>query len=420
MAAFKVKVTVVSIIMNRICVRCISLKIVPNIDRKRYSAFIIVIYMATLGVNIAFAQSTKGEMPPQVQKLYAEAKTASQHGQIDLAIQKYSAMLELAPDLAPAYNNLGMLYFNKHDYLHASQVLERGLKLNHNMPTAAAMLGLSYANLGKNAKAEPLLDRASKANPQDSSLEMMLIHVLISLKRFDEAASHLRDFVNRNPKDQEAWYLLGKTYLQLYEDALERINQIDPNSVIAHEISGEIDESMHNYDGALVEYKKAVNMAPQKPGTHLHMGNVYWVMGKWESAESEFRAELANDPTNCSVRWKLADATLEAGGPPKEALSELNRAIDRCPDLMQAHVDRARAFIRLNKPNDALSDLLMAEKDSPNEPSIHFLLATAYRAQGDMAKAQQERHVYEHLQSAAHESMTQEATDITAIKKQAN
>jgi len=51
---------------------------------------------------------------------------------------------------------------------------------------------------------------------------------------------------------------------------------------------------MHNYDGALVEYKKAADLAPQQPGTHEHMGNTFWVTGKWESAETEFKAELAN------------------------------------------------------------------------------------------------------------------------------
>ena len=49
---------------------------------------------------------------------------------------------------------------------------------------------------------------------------------------------------------------------------------------------------------------------------------------------------------------------------------------------MQARVDRARALIKLGKQNDALPDLLMAEQESPNEPSIHFLLSQVYKADG--------------------------------------
>src|SRR5437588_13115145 len=123
----------------------------------------------------------------------------------------------------------------------------------------------------------------------------------------------------------------GKAYLHMSEDALAKINEIDPNSVVAHEIAGEIDASMHNYDLALVEYKKAIDMAPQQPGTHMHMGETYWSIGKWQSAQTEFKAELANDPNNCVARWKLANSMLEANESSDAALAELNTSLDKCP-----------------------------------------------------------------------------------------
>ena len=364
----------------------------------------------------ARAQSGDDEVTPQVQELYAQAKAAQQSGDNSTAIQKYRAMLKLAPHLAPAYNNLGMLYFNQGDYPHAAQVLEQGLKVNPDMPTASAMLGLSYAQLGENAKAIPLLEAVLRANPNDDNAQMALARALINLKRYDEATPYLRNHLAQNPKDTQAWYLLGKTYLQLSEDALGKINQIDPNSVTAHIVAGEIDESMRNYDGALVEYKKAIDLAPKQPGTHEHMGNAFWVTGKWDSAQTEFKAELANDPSSCTARWKLANAMLEANAPPQDALTELNRVVDQCPDLMQAHVDRARALVKLGKQDDALPDLLLAEKENPDEPSIHFLLSSVYRAQGKTADAQQEMRTYGKLQREASEAVAGQASDAINIK----
>jgi predicted Zn-dependent protease len=270
--------------------------------------------------------------------------------------------------------------------------------------------------LGEAEKAEPLLEAAVSANPNDDNAQIALARTLIRLKKYDEAAPHLKSFLDRNPKDTQAWYLLGKTYLQLSEDALGRINQIDPNSVTAHIVSGEIDESMRNYDGALVEYKKAIDAAPQQPGTHEHMGNTFWTMGKWESAETEFRAELVNDPNNCMTRWKLANAMLEANASAQDALTELNSAVERCPTLMQARVDRARALVKLGRHDEALPDLLLAEKDSPNEPSIHFLLSSVYKAQGKTAEAQQEMRTYGKLQREASEAVAGQASDAITIK----
>jgi len=378
-------------------------------------AFLILFLMSP-----ALARQANDEVTPEVQQLYAQAKAAQQHGDSATAIDKYRAMIKLAPHLAAAYNNLGMLYFNKHDYPHAAEVLKRGLELHPDMPSASAMLGMSYFQLGQNDKAEPLLRAALKANPNDDNVEMVLAHILINVRKYEEAASYLNNFLERNPKDQQAWYMLGKTYLQLSEDSLKKINEIDPNSVVAHEIAGEIDESMHNYDVALVEYKKAIDLAPQQPGTHMHMANAYWLIGKWASAQEEFKAELVNDPNNCTAQWKLANAMLEANDPSEDALAQLNKSIDRCPLLMQARVDRARALIRMGKQADALPDLQMAMKDSPSEPTIHFLLAAVYRAQGNATEAQQEMQTYSKLQREASEAVAGQANDANTIKNAAH
>ena len=385
----------------------------------RWALPMLAVGMFFSPVTATFAHQADDEVTPEVQHLYAEAKAAQQHGDSATAIEKYRAMIKLAPHLAAAYNNLGMIYFNEHDYPHAAEVLKRGLELHPDMPSAKAMLGMSYFQLGMQDKAEPLLRAALHADPADNNVEMMLAHILINLHKYGEAASYLNDFLERNPKNQEGWYLLGKTYLQLSEDALKTINEIDPNSLVAHEIAGEIDESMHNYDVALVEYKKAIDIDPHRPGIHMHMAKTYMLISKWESAELEFKAELLNDPYNCTARWMLADSMLEANDSSEDALTQLNQSIERCPTLMQARVDRARALIRLGKQSDALPDLLLAVKESPAEPTIHFLLASVYRAQGNAPGARQEMQTYSQLQRAASEAVAGQANDASAIKSSA-
>ncbi|HEX4320132.1 MAG TPA: tetratricopeptide repeat protein [Acidobacteriaceae bacterium] len=382
--------------------------------------YLLALSFLFLSPILSLAQSGDDEVTPQVEQLYAQARTAQQNHDEAAAITKYREILKLAPHLAAAYNNLGMLYFNQSDYAHAAEVLEHGLKVNAKMPTAAAMLGMSYFQLGEAEKAEPLLKAAVHANPADDRTEMMLAHNEINLKKYDEATRTLKEVLARDPKNQQAWYDLGKTYLRMSEDSLAKINQIDPNSVVAHEITGEIDESMHNYDSALVEYKKAVDMAPHQPGTHMHMANAFWLTGKWQSAEEEFKAELENDPNDCTARWKMANAMLEANDPSDAALTQLNQSIELCPNLMQARVDRARALIRLGKHDDAYPDLQMAEKDSPNEPSIHFLLASVYRSQGKSAEAQKELQTYGRLQREASAAVAGQASGASAIKNEAH
>ncbi|MGA7106720.1 MAG: tetratricopeptide repeat protein [Terracidiphilus sp.] len=380
---------------------------------------LIAAFLLTFSAKLVRANQANDEVTPEVQRLYAEAKSAQQQNDNATAIQKYQEMIRIAPHLAAAYNNLGMLYFNEQQYDKTVEVLKRGLRVNPEMPSASAMMGMSYFQLGDNEKAESALRAAMRGNPNDDQVEMTLCRVLLNESKLDEASTYLNRFLERHPKDQNAWYLLGKTYLQLSEDALKKINEIDPDSVVAHEIAGEIDASMHNYDLALVEYKKAIDKAPHQPGTHMHMGDAYWNIGKWESAETEFKSELENDPNNCMARWKLANSMLEANQSADEAVKQLNQSIEHCPTLMQAHTDRGRALIRLEKQSEALPDLLMAEKDSPSEPTIHFLLANVYRSQGKGAEALQEMQTYSRLQKEASEALARQASDATNLKNTA-
>src|SRR6201996_7378161 len=127
------------------------------------------------------AQSQDAEVTPEVQQLYAQAQAAQQRDDIPTAIEKYREMIRLAPHLAAAYNNLGRLYFNQHDYGHASQTLAQGLKLNPDMPTASAMLGMSYLETGQVDKAEKPLETALRANPKDAVVQIPLAKVFIHL-----------------------------------------------------------------------------------------------------------------------------------------------------------------------------------------------------------------------------------------------
>lgn len=356
----------------------------------------------------------------QIQQLYLDAKTAQAAGDRTAAISKYQDILKIAPHAPAVYNNLGMLYYEQHDLPQAAAVLQKGLKLDPNMVSAAALLGSVEFSMGQYDKARPYLETAVRKNPKDDFARTLLARDLFSLKDYAEAAAQLRVLIAAHPNDQQAWYLLGKSYLQLSESALAKVSQIDPNSALSKEIAGEIMQSLGNTNGALGAYKQAVDLAPNEPGTHEHLGNEYWLLGRWNSAREQFQDELANDPNDCQARWKMANALLEMHGDPAEALKELNQAISACPSLMQARVDRARAFLLQGQTARAVEDLTLAEMHSPDEPSIHFFLANAYRSEGRASEAHTEMQTYSRLKQAAMDNEAQKAAEDKSIRENAH
>jgi tetratricopeptide (TPR) repeat protein len=363
------------------------------------------------------AQKTAPGDDPKVQQLYAEAKSAQAQGDLTGASAKYEELLRVAPALGPAYNNLGALYIQQHDYKKASAVLEKGLKVDPKMSSASALLGISLYEMGDYPAARRNLESALRANPKDDNVELFLSNDLIKLGDFDAAALHLHQVSQRQPRNQEIWYLLGKVHMKLSEQALSRLNSINPDSVYSHQISGEVMEGMKNFDGAILEYKKAVDLAPQQPGTHYLLGNAYWAIQMWEPAAEQLRAELANDPANCNAQWKLGNIALEQRQDPAQALADVDRALATCPSLAAARLERGRALMRLDRNEEAIPDLQAAEKSDPAESNVHFLLAQALRATGKTREAQAEMQIFSKLEENARAKTAERAKQLLQEKE---
>ncbi len=377
--------------------------------------FLFALFSLALSSPI-LAQSNPYSNDARVQELYAQAKAAEARGDLASAAQLYESLLQVSPRLAPACNNLGALYLKLHEYRKAAAILERGLRINPKMFSAFALLGIARYEMGDYAGARRSLEAALGANPKDENVELFLANDLIKLDELNLAADHLRQLSQRQPTNQEIWYLLGKVHMKLSEQALSKLNEIDPNSVWSHEISGEVMESMKNYDGALIEYKKAVELAPQKSGTHYLLGNAYWSLSMWDAATEQFHAELTNDPANCLAQWKIGNIVLEQRGNPEEALANVEKALDICPNLVAARVDRGRALMKLDRHAEAVKDLEMAEKSDPAEPSTHFLLAQTYRALGRTEEAQAEMKLFSKLEESARAATAERAKQLLQEK----
>lgn len=362
------------------------------------------------------AQSSSATADQRVQELYAQAKNAEVRGDLGAAAQIYESLLQISPRLAPAYNNLGSLYLRQREYKKAAKVLEKGLKIDPKMVSASALLGIARYEMRDYAGARAPLETALRSNSNDDNAELFLANDLTKLDELNLAVEHLRKLAKRQPANQEIWYLLGKVHMKLSEQALSKLNEIDPNSVWVHEISGEIMEGMKNFDGALVEYKKAVAMAPEQSGTHYLLGNAYWSLRMWDPATEQFKMELVNDPANCLAQWKIGNIVLEQHADSGEALAGIQKALEICPSLLQARIDRARALMNLDRHAEALKDLEAAVKADPAEATTHFLLAQSYRALGRTQEAQAEMKLFSKLEESARAATAERAKQLLQEK----
>lgn len=356
------------------------------------------------------------QQSPDADQLYAQAKVAQAAGDLATAIARYQQLIQLSPRLAAAYNNLGILYERTHQYEQAIAVLKRCREIDPTLPSSAALLGIAYYEVGDLVNARAALETAVKQNTNDEHAEVLLARVLLKLKELEPAAEHLRRLSKREPGNQEIWYLLGQTYMQSSEEALTRMNQINPNSVLVHEMSGEMMEDMKNYDGAIAEYSKAVNMAPNATGTHFRLGVVYWETSQWEPALRELRAELSLNPANCDAHADIGDILLHQTQP-QPALEELEKALSLCPAMELGQVDRGQVLVQLQRYPEAIAELKGVIQRDPNDKTSHFFLAHAYKATGQAQAATQEMATYTKLESEARDQKAAQLQDVLGAKQ---
>jgi tetratricopeptide (TPR) repeat protein len=366
------------------------------------------------GGSSLVAQET---VSPEVQALYEHAQAAQAANSPETAISDYRHILKLAPNLPQAYNNLGRLYFNLGRYGEAAAVLKQGLTVAPEMHGAQIMLGASLLELGQATNAIPPLEAGVQAMPADRFARMTLVHALIGANRPQEALPQLDALLKADPRDQEAWYTLGKLHLQLSEQALSQVQAIDPNTPLAHELAGEVMESMQNTPGAVSEYKQAIAAAPDNVGALQHLADLYWSTGDWPHARDGYQALLLRQPGNCMAHWRLSNALDELGDATQAALGEVNKALDGCPALAEAHAERARLLLRTGKPSEALTDLKLAEAAAPDEPSVQRLLAQAYRALGDQGKAEQANQRFQQLDQEQHAAKERHAASVVQANR---
>jgi len=363
------------------------------------------------------AQTAGAADDARVQELYREAKAAQAVGDTRTSIRKYEEIVRIAPRLAPAYNNLGLLYFESRNYRKAAAMFEQSLKINPALHSTAGLLGMALYASREYLAARPHLEAALRANGRDANTRLFLAKDLFQLGDYRAAALRLEQLSVEDPKNQEVWSLLGKTYMKLTETALGRMNAIDPHSAIALELSAEMMEAMDNYEGALVPLKKAVEIAPQRPGGHYKLGEAYRQLGELDPAAEQFQAELKVDPSNCMAESALGGIGLSKNEESQAALLHTERALSLCPELTETRVDHARALLKLARYDEAARDLESVLGADPNQVSAHFFLAKAYVALGRTRDSQSEMETFSRLEARARTATADLASRASDIKR---
>jgi tetratricopeptide (TPR) repeat protein len=177
-----------------------------------------------------------------------------------------------------------------------------------------------------------------------------------------------------------------------------------------YQAAGEANESLSNYDAALADYGKVLELAPNRPGIHYRLGRVHLARGRpplaaaeaEANAVREFEAELGVDPTNADAAYELGELRRKAGDL-EGARALFDQAVQHHPEFEQGLVGLGRVLIAQGQPERALAHLEKAIGLDPRDEVAYFQLSQAHRALGHLEKAQSAQAEFQRLRAKKRE-----------------
>ena len=234
-------------------------------------AFITIIFLATVlffqagcsGVSSNSANLTNTNTT-------AEAPTP--------AVENSPAVVEnKQPEVVPTFTDAGEALAAGNKYLdenkteNAIEALKQATKLNPDLADAHFQLGIAYS---LREKEDEILQRettestptpAPQRKAKKGSTKEVATILTNSDKSFENAAKAYEKFIKKNPKDDSAFFNLGRAYNKINldreaEKALRQAVKLKPEDSEYQTELGKILIKLANYDEAVTVLKKAVDL----------------------------------------------------------------------------------------------------------------------------------------------------------------
>ncbi|MCP3978030.1 MAG: tetratricopeptide repeat protein [bacterium] len=195
---------------------------------------------------------------------------------------------------------------------------------------------------------------------------------------------------------------------------LDAALQSPASNTEAAEAYGRLGMHYHAYrmfEAAAACYRNAERLAPREARWSYFAGVALEDAGQPGPAAEALQRAVELDLENTAARLRLGRVLLELDRL-DEADARFAEALQRDPDDAAALVGRARAALRRDRAAEALTSLQRALEIAPASNSIHYHLALAYRAAGDLERAERHLELQGPIQVALHDPAMEQVRNL--------
>ena len=266
-----------------------------------------------------------------------------------------------------------MRAFQSEDYHGCTELCRKAIDFDNQDKRFFHLEALSLAESGENEEALMAFREALALDFNFIQCRNNMGLLYMKLGRLDEAKATFQECIKVQPKYPDAHYHLGEILQKKGDldgaiEEYETATKLNPNYFEAHRDLGlaiyeRASSGLSDIADCEDKLKVAERLAPTNPMIHYHLGNIYCADGKYDEAESEFKAALSYDGRLAAAHFDLGRLRYYRGDPDR-CLVEMNLASKISPtyteDKKYPIVDIAQLKSMMGKCYEIKGDFLRA------------------------------------------------------------
>jgi len=326
----------------------------PFVSLRSAACSVIFLVLGLFG-NHSVNGQVADPVESKLESLSAQAQAAQQRGDYAAAARSYEQLVKFRPDIAEIWANLGLMRQFMGDYSAADHDFQTALDKNSHLYVPNLFLGLNRIREHQPRAALPYLKSAVSLNKEDAQAALGLARAYSGVANTHNAARWFERATEINPRDPDAWYELGVSYLKLQDDAVMQLKKRAPDGVHARTLVADSFMEQGRIRDAIPIYERfRTEVHPLCLKTKL--GLAYSQIGSQEKAKQALEEEVS-DHTGCLLAYLGIARLALISGDFDEMLRQLHTVNEREPKFLRGYIPEVWSGIPSNQLKTAIADL---------------------------------------------------------------
>lgn len=309
--------------------------------------------------------------------LFEIGQAAHQRGDLEQAIQHYTAALKIEPGLWQIELQLSAANLGLKRLVQARLSIEKAIDQlnlttespdqNQALPRAQMLLGEIALAESKEEAAEKAFRKALELNPRLARAHAGLAEVFLFQKKFIEAAASSKLAIDSGDQRIATYTLYAEALIAAHrnDEALNVLNEIlsrEPRYTPAFRYRAEIFAVRNDFSNAIKDWQSVLNLEPRLQD-QLRLAELFARTQQFDEAIALYQQVLKGDSANKEAQIALAALMVESGRS-VEALSQLETLLQTQPNRADIRAQLAELYLA-KQPEKALEQYSLASRLEP-------------------------------------------------------